>query len=170
MRLYHFPRLPFEDCRLISTGPLNFGHWFDMLAQSAARAMGHALTFAIALQSIVLWGISGPFLGYSDSWQLIINTSTTICTFLMVILIQHTQNRDSAAVHLKLNELLRAVDHAQNSLIALEDMDEDDLKRLQEQYRTLSRRPQLENAEVTPSAATDAADHTGAVSGSAPEL
>ncbi len=117
---------------------MQVGHWFGILAQHASRGMGHPVTFACAVLLIVAWAISGPFLGFSDSWQLVINTSTTITTFLMVFLIQHTQNRDSAALHLKLDELLRAIDGARNSVIALEYLDEASLLKMQEQYRRIA--------------------------------
>src|ERR671925_257962 len=90
--------------------------FFGRFATGAARAMGHPLAFLLAVLIIVGWAVSGPFFGFSDTWQLVINTSTTIVTFLMVFLIQNTQNRDSEAVHLKLDELIRATKGAWNSL------------------------------------------------------
>lgn len=113
-------------------------HYFGAMAQSTAWAVGHPASFCIAVLLVITWAASGPLFGYSDSWQLIINTSTTISTFLMVFLIQHTQNRDSAAVHLKLDELIRAVQDARNSTIALEELDEDQLEELQKNYRKLA--------------------------------
>jgi low affinity Fe/Cu permease len=117
---------------------MKLSHGFDVLAHHASRGMGHPVTFVVALLLVLTWGLSGPALGFSDSWQLLINTGTTISTFLMVFLIQHTQNRDSAALHLKLDELLRAVEGARNSVIALEDLDEADLMKLQDHYRHIA--------------------------------
>lgn len=121
---------------------MKVGHWFDMLAQHAARCVGHPVTFAAALAIVLCWSLSGPLFGFSDTWQLVINTGTTIVTFLMVFLIQHTQNRDSTAIHLKLDELVRAAQNARNSVIALEDLDEEDLLKLQAEYRQLAQEGQ----------------------------
>ena len=93
----------------------------------AARKAGHPLTFFSAVTIIVLWAVAGPFFGWSDTWQLVINTGTTIITFLMVFLIQHTQNTDTEAVHLKLDELIRSLGKARNSLVSLEDLSDDQL-------------------------------------------
>lgn len=117
---------------------MKVGHWFDMLAHHAAKGVGHPVTFAAALAIVICWGAGGPFFGFSDTWQLVINTGTTIVTFLMVFLIQHTQNRDSTAIHLKLDELLRVARDARNSVIALEDLDEEDLLKLQDEYRRIA--------------------------------
>jgi low affinity Fe/Cu permease len=95
--------------------------WFSDFAKKTARAAGQPVVFSLAAAVIVLWLITGPFFGFSDTWQLIINTGTTIVTFLMVFLIQNTQNRDSEAMHIKLDELIRAIDGAHNALLNLED-------------------------------------------------
>ena len=84
---------------------------------------------------ILIWAVTGPVFGFSDTWQLIINTGTTIVTFLMVFLIQNTQNRDAKAIHLKLDELIRAMEHARNNLVDLEDLSDDELAKLQDQFR-----------------------------------
>ena len=103
--------------------------------------MGHPAAFALACLAIVVWGALGPIAGYSDTWQLVINTSTTIVTFLMVFLIQNTQNRDSHALHLKIDELLRALDAADTRLVDLEERSEQELQRLQEHYKNLAGSP-----------------------------
>jgi len=106
--------------------------------------MGHPAIFAVACIVIVVWGALGPVLGYSDSWQLVINTSTTIVTFLMVFLIQNTQNRDSEALHLKIDELLRALDAADTRLVDLEERSEQELEQLRKRYKDLASHPILE--------------------------
>ena len=110
---------------------------FAAFARHASAVLGSAWAFSIALLIIVLWAITGPAFGFSDTWQLIINTGTTIVTFLMVFLIQNTQNRDSKAVHLKLDELIRALKGARNHLVDLEKMPEDDLKKLEEEFERI---------------------------------
>jgi low affinity Fe/Cu permease len=116
-------------------------NFFDRAAIHVARLMGHPATFAVACLVIVIWAATGPFLGYSDTWQLVINTSTTIVTFLMVFLIQNTQNRDSEALHLKIDELLRALDAADTRLVDLEERSEQELARLREHYKALAANP-----------------------------
>lgn len=103
---------------------------FNRFATLIACWAGHPATFAIALLVIVLWGVSGPLFGFSDTWQLIINTGTTIVTFLMVFLIQHTQNRDTQAVQLKLDELIRSHRGARNVLIDLEEASEEEMEEI----------------------------------------
>ncbi|MDB4966457.1 MAG: hypothetical protein JWN44_2146 [Myxococcales bacterium] len=107
------------------------------MAKETSSAVGRPKSFFIAAGVIVLWGVSGPMFHFSDTWQLIINTGTTIVTFLMVFLIQNTQNRDSKAVHLKLDELLRATRSARNTLVDLENMSDDELEELQDEFRRL---------------------------------
>jgi low affinity Fe/Cu permease len=99
---------------------------------------------------IVVWAVTGPFFGFSDTWQLVINTSTTIVTFLMVFLIQNTQNRDSTAVQLKLDELIRAIEGAHNSLLDLEELEEQDLERLRAVYEELARRARAQGVPGLP--------------------
>jgi low affinity Fe/Cu permease len=110
------------------------------MAEATARGAGRPATFIAALAIIVIWGVSGPLFGYSDTWQLVINTGTTIVTFLMVFLIQNTQNRDSQAVQMKLDELIRANKGAQNSLLDLEEMEVEDLDKLRQQYEDLAKK------------------------------
>jgi low affinity Fe/Cu permease len=117
---------------------------FGRFARWTARAAGHPLAFLAAVLIIVGWALTGPIFGFSDTWQLVINTGTTIVTFLMVFLIQNTQNRDSAAVQLKLDELIRAASGAHNALLDLEELAEGDLERLRARYEELARRAREE--------------------------
>lgn len=110
---------------------------FRRIAHRASEHLGSPWAFAIALGLIVIWAISGPFLGFSTTWQLIINTATTVLTFLMVFLIQNTQNRDTRAVHLKLDELIRAVKAARNNLIDLEELSDADLDSFEDEFRKI---------------------------------
>jgi low affinity Fe/Cu permease len=118
--------------------PNSKGSWFTRFAKVTARAAGQPTAFAGAMGVIVLWGISGPIFGYSDTWQLVINTSTTIVTFLMVFLIQNSQNRDSEAVQIKLDELIRAIEGAENALLDLEELDECELDEMRKRYLRLA--------------------------------
>ena len=113
---------------------------FDKLAQAVARSAGRPLTFIVAVSLVVIWGVSGPVFGFSDTWQLIINTSTTIVTFLMVFLIQNTQNRDTDALQVKIDELLRVTEGARLALLNLEEMKTDDLDRIKQDFIELGRR------------------------------
>ena len=112
---------------------------FARFARWTSRAAGNPLTFLGAVLVIVVWALSGPLFGFSDTWQLVINTGTTIVTFLMVFLIQNTQNRDSAAVQLKLDDLIRAVAGAHNALLDLEELTENELERMHVRYEALAR-------------------------------
>ena len=113
---------------------------FRAFAQSASNVMVSAWSFVSALLLIIVWAVTGPFYHYSDSWQLVINTGTTIVTFLMVFLIQCTQNRDSKAIQLKLNELLRGVEGARTGLVNLEKLTDQELKQLESESSRLARR------------------------------
>jgi low affinity Fe/Cu permease len=113
---------------------------FRVFARRSSEILGTAWSFVIAILIIVIWGASGHIFHYSDTWQLIINTGTTIVTFLMVFLIQNTQNRDSKAVHLKLDELIRAIHGARNRLVDLEKMSDDDLKLLESEFERVRKR------------------------------
>ncbi|WP_119304025.1 low affinity iron permease family protein [Dongia deserti] len=112
--------------------------FFDRAAAHIARLVGHPFSFALACLIVIVWAGLGPIAGYSDTWQLIINTSTTIVTFLMVFLIQNTQNRDNHALHLKIDELLRALDAADTRLVDLEERSEQELQQLHDRYRELA--------------------------------
>jgi low affinity Fe/Cu permease len=108
---------------------------FRVFAHSCSNMLGSAWAFAAAVLIIVVWLVTGPVFRFSDTWQLIINTATTIVTFLMVFLIQNTQNRDAKAVHLKLDELIRAIEGARNQLVDLEELSDEELKKLEDQFR-----------------------------------
>lgn len=107
---------------------------FSRFAKKSSRLAGSPNSFLVAVFVILIWAITGPFFDYSDTWQLVINTSTTIITFLMVFLIQNTQNRDAAAVQLKLDELIRATKAAHDSLMDLEELEEDELEQIRKKY------------------------------------
>ena len=110
---------------------------FRKFANKTSEAMGTPWAFIAAVFLILGWAVSGPFFGFSEVWQLVINTGTTIITFLMVFLIQNTQNRDAKAIHLKLDELLRGVEGARTSMVDLEDLSDEDLKKLQNEFQRL---------------------------------
>ena len=125
---------------------------FRCFAQRSSSVLGSAWAFCGAVLVIIVWLITGPTFHFSDTWQLIINTATTVVTFLMVFLIQNTQNRDAKAVHLKLDELIRAMKGARNQLVDLEELSDDDLKKLEEQFQRLRKRaegsrPRSDNGE-----------------------
>ncbi len=117
---------------------------FEKVASAVTKFTGGTPAFILAFLTIIIWVISGPLFDYSDTWQLVINTGTTIITFLMVFLIQRSQNKDSIAVHLKLNELIIATENANNRLVAIENISEDDLKVLQKFYKQLAKLAQEE--------------------------
>ncbi len=110
---------------------------FSAISQSQSRWAGSARTFYAAVGLILLWSLSGPYFHYNDTWQLIINTSTTIITFLMVFLIQNTQNRDNDILHIKIDELLRATKDAQNAVLSLDGLDRKELEKLRKEYKTI---------------------------------
>jgi len=110
---------------------------FRRFANTASRAMGTPVVFALAVLVVLIWGVTGPLFHFSDSWQLVINTGTTVVTFLMVFLIQATQNRDAKALHLKLDELIRSTRDARNTFADLENASEDELKEFQDEFRRL---------------------------------
>jgi len=114
-----------------------FKNAFHKIARRISNVIGTPTAFIIALLLCIAWAATGPLFGFSDTWQLIINTSTTVVTFLVVFLIQNTQNHDSRALHLKLDELLRAVKSARNSLVDLEELPDEDLAKLEAEFRRL---------------------------------
>jgi len=133
---------------------------FRVFAQRSSSMLGSAWAFSIAVLVILLWLVTGPMFHFSDTWQLIINTASTVVTFLMVFLIQNTQNRDAKAMHLKLDELIRAVKGARNQLVDLENLSDEELKKLEEQFQRIRKRAaddgvfaqRVDPAEVTETA------------------
>jgi low affinity Fe/Cu permease len=114
--------------------------FYARITSALSAASGHPLALAVAIGIIVVWAIIGPFAGFSETWQLVINTSTTIITFLMVFIIQSSQNRDTRALHIKLDELIRINSGAKNALLNLEDRSEAELMEIQTEYKTLAQK------------------------------
>ena len=112
--------------------------WFRKFSQKTSEIVGSPMAFIIALALLVIWAASGPIFHFSDTWQLVVNTATTIITFLIVFLIQNTQNRDAKALHLKLDELIRSIEGARNNMVDIEDLSDEELDKLQVQFRRLS--------------------------------
>lgn len=131
---------------------MNLRDLFNAVAKKAARATGRPWTFLAAVAIVVIWAVTGPVFQFNDTWQLVINTGTTIITFLMVFLIQHTQNADAAAVQIKLDELIRAVAEANNELLDLEELDEDRLEQIRREYEQMAQaaRTALDRRRATP--------------------
>lgn len=121
--------------------------WFTRLTKWTAHASGRPLTFAVAVSVVAAWALTGPFFGFSDTWQLVINTGTTVVTFLMVFLIQSTQNRDGEAVQVKLDEIIRAIGNAKNELLDLEELEEADLMEIRNTYEELARKARAARAK-----------------------
>ena len=131
----------------------NKSSWFSDFSGNAARAAGHPIAFVLVGAIVILWLVTGPLFGFSDTWQLVINTGSSIVTFLMVFLIQNTQNRDSAAIHIKLDELIRSIEGAHNALLNLEDLDQRELDSIRADYLRLAqaaREKLQENRSGTP--------------------
>jgi low affinity Fe/Cu permease len=118
--------------------------WFTRLTKATAHVTGRPPAFFIALTVIAIWAAVGPLFHYTDTWQLVVNTATTIVTFLMVFLIQATQNRDSEAMQLKLDEIIRAIGNAKNELLDLEELEESDLDAIRRSYSEIARKARLE--------------------------
>jgi low affinity Fe/Cu permease len=115
----------------------SMSHWFQQFAAKSAALMGTRWAFLVALLIIAMWLVSGPYFHYSDTWQLVINTATTIVTFLMVFVIQNTQNRDARAIHLKLDEIIHSIQHAHNDMINIEKLSDEELETLSEKYESI---------------------------------
>lgn len=120
--------------------PTKSRSWFTRLTKWTAHASGKPITFVLAAGVIVVWALTGPLFGFSDTWQLVINTSTTIVTFLMVFLIQATQNRDAEAMQLKLDEIIRAIGNAKNELLDIEELEECDLDVIRKSYEEIAQK------------------------------
>jgi low affinity Fe/Cu permease len=112
--------------------------WFGRFAKHGARWTGRPVAFGIAVSIVLIWAVTGPLFGFSDTWQLVINTGTTVITFLMVFLIQHTQNRDTVALQIKLDELIRVLPAARNLLLDLEELDEEAQEKIRTEYTRLA--------------------------------
>ena len=126
------------------------GSAFSRFAKGTAHATGHLMAFVVAVIVVLTWAITGPIFGFSDTWQLVINTGTTIVTFLMVFLIQNTQNRDTEAIQVKLDELIRATQGAHNALLDLEELEGDRLEEFRRKYEALAKaaRDEIERGET----------------------
>ena len=124
--------------------------WYSNFARWVARASGRSITFALAMGVVAAWITTGPIFHFSDTWQLVINTATTIVTFLMVFVIQNTQNRDTEAIQIKLDELIRSTKGAHNALLDLEELEEEQLDQFRERYEVLARgaRRELDRGEL----------------------
>ena len=120
--------------------PTKSRSWFTRLTKWTSHATGKPATFMLALLAVVVWASTGPMFGFSDTWQLVINTSTTIVTFLMVFMIQATQNRDAEAMQLKLDEIIRAIGNAKNELLDIEELEEADLDRIRKTYQEIAKK------------------------------
>lgn len=127
---------------------------FRTAAHATAGAIGSPYAFVLAVLIVVIWAVCGPVFHYSDTWQLVINTGTTIVTFLVVFMIQNTQNRDSRAIHLKLDELIRAVESARNLLVDVEDLPDEELARLTREFQRVHRQADAHDAPIAPSPRT----------------
>jgi low affinity Fe/Cu permease len=138
-----------------------FSKTFTGFSASVAHATGRPMTFAVCVLIVVVWAVSGPFFGFSDTWQLIINTGTTIVTFLMVFLIQNTQNRDGAAIQAKLDELIRA-SAAQNRYIGIEHLTEEELDDLRQRCESRAKADKLEDSFEAADEAEEAANRKAA--------
>ena len=129
--------------------------WFHRFASRMSQAAGHPVAFVAAVVIIVGWAIAGPAFGFSDTWQLVINTGTTIITFLIVFLIQNTQNRDARAMQLKLDELIKAVKGARTQLVDLEEMSDEELEKLQQEFKSLRARYEARSLDRQASSGDD---------------
>jgi len=132
--------MSFPDPQTRSMRPTKSKSWFNRFAKWTARVSGRPSAFGVAVAVIVLWIVTGPLFAYGDTWQLAINTGTTIVTFLMVFLIQNTQNLDSEAMQVKLDELIRSIEGAHNALLDLEQLEEEELDGIRRKYQRLAER------------------------------
>jgi low affinity Fe/Cu permease len=126
-----------------------FNEGFARFSRGCADALGSPLVFALNCLLILAWAVSGPFFGYSDTWQLVVNTATTVFTYLAVFVIQNTQNRDARAVHLKLDELISSIEGARNRFVNLEDLTDAELRTLHQQFQQLQKRASENSVDAT---------------------
>lgn len=149
----HVDRKPYLEARqqISKAGTVNF--WFSRFASRAAQFVGHPYVFFSALAILVLWGLTGPYFHYSDTWQLVINTGTSVVTFLVVFLIQNTQNRDAKALHLKLDELIRSHHPASDDLIDIEKLSDEELDALEKRYEAIRKQCEARREQKAKSAA-----------------
>ncbi|MGC2742127.1 MAG: low affinity iron permease family protein [Candidatus Angelobacter sp.] len=130
--------------------------WFSRFASSTAQFVGNPIVFFVAVAILVIWGITGPYFHYSDTWQLVINTGTSVVTFLVVFLIQNTQNRDAKALHLKLDELIRSHHPANDDLIDIQKLSDEELDQLEKRYEKIRKACEARRAASKSDAAADA--------------
>jgi low affinity Fe/Cu permease len=138
-----------------------FSHVLERLSYQATKATGTSLAFMLAVTVVVIWLLTGPIFNYSDTWQLVINTGTTIITFLMVFLIQRAQNKDALAIHLKLNEIVAAMEGASNRLIDVEDLSEAEIQALHKYYQRLIELARTDDVLTTTHSIEEAASRHG---------
>jgi low affinity Fe/Cu permease len=127
----------FDEARREVKRQASLSVWFSRIATDTARWVGSPVAFLLACASCILWAVMGPIYHYSDTWQLVINTATTVLTFLIVFLIQNTQNRDAKALHLKLDEVIRSIQHAHNEMIDIENLSDKELDELKARYEQI---------------------------------
>ena len=130
-------------------GFVEFEKNFAVFSGKVAKWAGSSTVFSLAFLSILIWAVTGPYFGYSQGWQLVINTGTTICTFLMVFVIQNSQNREGLALQIKLDEVIRAVGAAENKMIDLEDLSQDELEKLKAQFARIAEKARTEGPRKT---------------------
>jgi low affinity Fe/Cu permease len=149
-------RIPYAQAReeVKKTGGINF--WFSRFASGTAQVVGHPYVFFAAVVLLVLWAVTGPYFHFSDTWQLIINTGTTIITFLVVFLIQNTQNRDAKALHLKLDELIRSHHPANDDLIDIQKLSDEELDELEKRYESIRKACEARRAASKSNTTADA--------------
>jgi len=124
-----------------------WGNGFQFFATKASYVVGTKWAFAAAIALIIAWAVAGPYFHYSDTWQLVVNTATTVVTFLIVFLIQNTQNRDAKAIHLKLDEIIRSINPAHNEMIDIEKLSDEELERLSSQYEQIRKECEARESE-----------------------
>lgn len=144
---------PYVEAREQITRSSSVRFWFSRFATRAAQAVGHPYVFFAAVATLVVWGLTGRYFHYSDTWQLVINTGTSVITFLVVFLIQNTQNRDAKAIHLKLDELIRSHHPASDDLIDVEKLSDEELDALEKQYERIRKETEARRSGRTENSA-----------------